>query len=479
MTEELQNGISDAGAGVGKANPINTGKINAIRGSVIDVCFPTKLPPLHQLLRTRGESAALVEVLSHIDAQHIRGMTLTASGGLSRGDEVQDMGGPIRAPVGKTTLSRMLNVFGEPIDGLGDLKETQRRSIHQPAPTLVHRSTKPEIFETGIKAIDVLAPLERGGKAGLFGGAGVGKTVLLTEMIHNTASRHQGVSVFCGIGERCREGEELYREMQQAGLMPNTVMVYGQMNEPPGCRVRVGHTGLTIAEYFREDQHQDVLLLIDNIFRFIQAGAEVAALMGLLPSRLGYQATLATDLSQLEERIASTENGAITSIQAIYVPADDFTDPAAVHAFSHLSASLVLSRKRASEGLYPAVDPLQSGSKMLSPEIVGQRHYQVAQQIRATLAEYEELKDIIAMLGLEQLSQHDRSIVFRARRLDRFLTQPFFSTEQFTGSKGQAVSLNESLDDFERILNDEFADSPESAVYMLGRLPPTASKTGG
>ncbi|MGZ5545754.1 MAG: F0F1 ATP synthase subunit beta [Limisphaerales bacterium] len=446
---------------------------------MVDVSFPLKLPPLKQLLRTTGDTAALIEVLSHLDASSIRGMTLTASRGLSRGDSVEDTGGPICAPVGKTTLSRMLNVFGDPIDGLGNFKETQRRSIHQSPPTLLHRSTKPEMFETGIKVIDVLAPLERGGKTGLFGGAGVGKTVLLTEMIHNTASRHKGVSVFCGIGERCREGEELYREMKEAGLMPNTVMVYGQMNEPPGCRFRVGHTGLTIAEYFREEQHQDVLLLIDNIFRFIQAGAEVSALMGRMPSRLGYQPTLATDLSQLEERIASTENGAITSIQAIYVPADDFTDPAAVHVFSHLSASLVLSRKRAGEGLYPAVDPLQSGSKMLSPEIVGQRHYRIAQQIRSTLAEYEDLKDIIAMLGLEQLSQHDRATVFRARRLERFLTQPFFSTEHFTGAKGQALSLNESLDDFERILNDEFANAPESALYMLGRLPAPAQKTGG
>lgn len=477
MTEPLH--MSNSAAEMDQVVAAKMGAITAIHGSLVDVSFPAELPPLKQLLRATGETSALIEVLSHLDASSIRGMTLTASRGLSRGDSVEDIGGPIRAPVGKTTLSRMLNVFGDPIDGLGDFKDVQRRSIHQSPPTLVHRLTKPEIFETGIKIIDVLAPLERGGKTGLFGGAGVGKTVLLTEMIHNTASRHKGVSVFCGIGERCREGEELYREMKEAGLMPNTVMVYGQMNEPPGCRFRVGHTGLTIAEYFREEQHQDVLLLIDNIFRFIQAGAEVSALMGRMPSRLGYQPTLATDLSQLEERIASTENGAITSIQAIYVPADDFTDPAAVHAFSHLSASLVLSRKRASDGLYPAIDPLQSGSKMLSPEIVGPRHYRIAQQIRSTLAEYEELKDIIAMLGLEQLSQHDRSTVFRARRLERFLTQPFFSTEHFTGTKGQAVSLNESLDDFERILNDEFADIPESALYMLGRLPAAAHKDGG
>ena len=313
-------------------------------------------------------------------------------------------------------------------------------------------------------------PLERGGKAGLFGGAGVGKTVLLTEMIHNMVGHHEGVSIFCGIGERCREGEELYREMKEAGVLPDMVMVFGQMNEPPGSRFRVGQAALTMAEYFRDDEHRDVLLLIDNIFRFIQAGMEVSGLMGQMPSRLGYQPTMGTELSSLEERIANTDTGAITSIQAVYVPADDFTDPAAVHTFSHLSASIVLSRKRASEGLFPAIDPLQSNSKMATPGIVGDRHYALAQKIRRTLAQYSELKDIIAMLGLEQLSPEDREVVNRARRLERFLTQPFFTTEQFTGHKGRLVSLKDALDGCERILNDEFKDHPESALYMIGAI---------
>ncbi len=353
---------------------------------------------------------------------------------------------------------------------------TQWRSVHQPPPSLQRRSTKSEIFETGIKAIDVLLPLEKGGKAGLFGGAGVGKTVLLTEMIHNMVGHHEGVSIFCGIGERCREGEELYRQMVDANVLSNMVMVFGQMNEPPGSRFRVGHAALTMAEYFRDDEHHDVLLLIDNIFRFIQAGMEVSGLMGQMPSRLGYQPTMGTELSQLEERIANTDTGAITSIQAVYVPADDLTDPAAVHTFSHLSASIVLSRKKASEGLYPAIDPLQSNSKMATPGIVGERHYNLAQNIRRTLAQYEGLKDIIAMLGLEQLSQSDRKIVGRARRLERFLTQPFFTTEQFSGMKGKTVSLEETLSGCERILNDEFENYPENALYMIGSVNEAVAK---
>ena len=364
----------------------------------------------------------------------------------------------------------MFDVFGNVIDRHPAPENVEWRSVHQSPPPLARRSTKSEIFETGIKVIDVLAPLERGGKAGLFGGAGVGKTVLLTEMIHNMVGHHEGVSIFCGIGERCREGEELYRDMKQAGVLPNMVMVFGQMNEPPGSRFRVGHTALTMAEYFRDDEHRDVLLLIDNIFRFIQAGSEISGLMGQMPSRLGYQPTMGTELSSLEERIANTDTGAITSIQAVYVPADDFTDPAAVHTFSHLSASIVLSRKRASEGLYPAIDPLQSGSKMATPGIVGERHYALAQEIRNTLAQYDELKDIIAMLGLEQLSAADRAVVARARRLERFLTQPFYTTEQFSGIKGKLVSLKDALDGCERILRDEFKDVPESALYMIGTV---------
>jgi F-type H+-transporting ATPase subunit beta len=312
--------------------------------------------------------------------------------------------------------------------------------------------------------------LERGGKAGLFGGAGVGKTVLISEMIHNVVGRHGGVSVFCGIGERSREGEELYREMQAAGVLDNAVLVFGQMNEPPGARFRVGHAALTMAEYFRDDARQDVLLLIDNIFRFIQAGAEVSGLMGQIPSRLGYQPTLGTELAELEERICSTASGAITSVQAVYVPADDFTDPAAVHTFSHLSAAIVLSRKRASEGFYPAIDPLRSGSSLLAPHVVGTRHYHVAQEVRATLAAYEDLKDIIAMLGIEELSQEDRRTVHRSRRLERFFTQPFFVTEAFTGLEGKMVELEDALAGCERILDDEFAPYPERALYMIGRI---------
>jgi F-type H+-transporting ATPase subunit beta len=364
----------------------------------------------------------------------------------------------------------MFDVFGNAIDRLPAPTDLTWRSVHRAPPPLSRRSTDTEIFETGIKVIDVLVPLERGGKAGLFGGAGVGKTVLLTEMIHNMVGHHDGVSIFCGIGERCREGEELYRDMKDAGVLPNMVMVFGQMNEPPGSRFRVGHAALTMAEYFRDDQHRDVMLLMDNIFRFIQAGSEVSGLMGQMPSRLGYQPTMGTELSSLEERIANTDTGAITSIQAVYVPADDFTDPAAVHTFSHLSASIVLSRKRASEGLFPAIDPLKSSSKMATPSVVGERHYLLAQAIRRTLAQYADLKDIIAMLGLEQLSAEDRAVVARARRLERFLTQPFFTTEQFSGVQGKLVPLQDALDGCERILNDEFKDVPENALYMIGKI---------
>jgi F-type H+-transporting ATPase subunit beta len=370
----------------------------------------------------------------------------------------------------------MCNVFGQAIDRGGSLDDVEWRSVHQPPPPLTRRPTNTEILPTGIKIIDLLAPIERGGKAGLFGGAGVGKTVLLTEIIHNTLGHHEGVSIFCGIGERCREGEELYRDMRAAGVLPGMVMVFGQMNEPPGSRARVGHVALTMAEYFRDDEHRDVMLLIDNIFRFIQAGAEVSGLMGHMPSRLGYQPTLATELAGLEERIASTTTAAITSIQAVYVPADDFTDPAAVHTFAHLSASLVLSRKRASEGLYPAVDPLQSNSKMLTPGVVGERHYLVARQVRQTLAQYEELKDIIAMLGLEQLSAADRKIVMRARLLERFLTQPFFTTEQFSGLAGRSVTLDETLHGCECILRDELENQPESSLYMIGGIDDAKAK---
>ncbi len=448
----------------------NHGTVVSIRGSVVDIRFANRLPPIYSLLHTGSNNQIAIEVLSQLDAHRVRGIALTPTQGLARGTLVTDSGGPLKAPVGKAILSRMFDVFGNTIDRQPAPTAVAWRSVHNAPPPLARRSTKSEVFETGIKVIDVLSPLERGGKAGLFGGAGVGKTVLLTEMIHNMIGHQEGVSIFCGIGERCREGEELYRDMTEAGVLPNMVMVFGQMNEPPGSRFRVGHAALTMAEYFRDDEHRDVLLLMDNIFRFIQAGMEVSGLMGQMPSRLGYQPTMGTELSQLEERIANTDTGAITSIQAVYVPADDFTDPAAVHVFSHLSASIVLSRKRASEGLFPAIDPLQSSSKMATPGIVGERHYALAQEIRRTLAQYAELKDIIAMLGLEQLSPEDRNVVGRARRLERFLTQPFFTTEQFSGFKGKLVSLEDSLDGCERILNDEFKDYPESALYMIGKI---------
>jgi F-type H+/Na+-transporting ATPase subunit beta len=453
-----------------EASSANRGTVTAVRGSVVDVRFEHRLPDIYSVMHTGTSRRIVIEVMTQLDARHIRAIALTSTQGLARGMPVEDTGAPLQAPVGKTIISRMFDVFGNAIDGSPAPQDVRWRGTYRAPPPLSDRLTKSEIFETGIKAIDVLLPLERGGKAGLFGGAGVGKTVLLTEMIHNMIGHRQGVSIFCGIGERCREGEELYRDMKAAGVLKDMVMVFGQMNEPPGSRFRVGQTALTMAEYFRDDEHRDVLLLVDNIFRFIQAGMEVSGLMGQMPSQLGYQPTLSTELSGFEERIASTQAGAITSIQAVYVPADDLTDPAAVHVFSHLSASIVLSRKRASEGLYPAIDLLQSSSKMATPGIVGDRHYTLAQQIRRTLAQYEDLKDVIAMLGLEQLSPADRNTVARARRLERFLTQPFFATERFSGIKGQVVSLKDSLDGCERILRDEFKDHPESALYMIGAI---------
>ncbi|MHB8138810.1 MAG: F0F1 ATP synthase subunit beta [Smithellaceae bacterium] len=451
------------------AEQINQGNVLSIRSSVVDVHFAVA-PSIRNVLIAGENGEYVIEVFTQLDANTIRGVALTPTQGLARGQIVTDTGKPFEVPVGNQLMGRVFNVFGKTIDKKGDVDGCELRSIHREPIPLRDQSTVSEIFETGIKAIDVLAPLERGGKAGLFGGAGVGKTVLITEMIHNTVSGHEGMSIFCGIGERCREGEELYREMEESGVLGNTVMVFGQMNEPPGARFRVGHAALTMAEYFRDDAKQDVLLMIDNIFRFIQAGMEVSGLLGQLPSRLGYQPTLATELAELEERICNTKTGAITSIQAVYVPADDFTDPSAVHTFGHLSATIALSRKRASEGLYPAIDLLQSGSKMLMPNIAGERHYKIAQEIRKTLAVYEDLKDIIAMLGISELSRDDQRTVYRARRLERFFTQPFFVTEQFTGTSGKMVSREDTLNGCERILNDEFADIPERALYMIGPI---------
>jgi F-type H+-transporting ATPase subunit beta len=448
------------------------GEIVAIHGSVLDIRFRGDPPRIHDLLRA---GKLRIEVTSLVGEGVVRGMALGAVQGLGLGMPVEATGAPIQVPVGDALRGRMLNVFGEPIDGKGPVEAVAHEAIHRPPPPLTNRVVSKEIFETGIKAMDLLCPIERGGKTGLFGGAGVGKTVLITELIHNTASHHQGVSLFCGIGERSREAEELYRETREAGVLDKTVLLFGQMNEPPGVRFLIGNTALTIAEYFRDERRQDVLLLIDNIFRFIQAGSEVSGLLGRMPSRVGYQPTLATELAALEERIASTRSGAITSIQAVYVPADDFTDPAVTHVFSHLSASVVLSRKRASEGLYPAIDPLASTSLMLNPGVAGQRHYDIARAVRRTLADYEDLRDIIAMLGLEELSSADRATVARARRLERFLTQPFFTTEAFTGAKGRLVPLAETLDGCEQLLDQTEFDRPESVYYMIGAISEAVS----
>jgi F-type H+-transporting ATPase subunit beta len=457
-------------AGMDMSGIQNIGYVSSVRGSVVDVRFPKQLPRIHNQLQAGKEGRKIFEVLTHLDTEVVRCIALTPTQGLARGSMVIDTGKPLMVPVGEELLGRVFNVFGNPIDHKGIVKAVEWRSIHQPPVPLSRQITTSQIYETGIKAIDVLAPLEKGGKAGLLGGAGVGKTVLIMELIHNMAGKYEGISIFCGIGERCREGEELYREINEVGVLKNAIMVFGQMNEQPGARFRVGHAALTMAEYFRDDAKQDVLLLIDNIFRFVQAGAEVSGLMGQLPSSVGYQPTLATELAQLEERICSTSTGAISSVQAVYVPADDFTDPAVVHTFGHLSASIVLSRKMASQGLYPSIDPLQSHSRMLSPHIVGEKHYQIAQKIRKTLAEYEELKDIIAMLGLEELSQDDQRTVNRARRLERFLTQPFFTTEEFTGHKGKMVKLEDALFGCEMILEDKFQGYPERSLYMIGTI---------
>jgi len=451
----------------------NVGKIAAVRGSVIEAVFEDRLPSVNSMLLTGRDSKVILEVNSFMDEKTVKAVALTFTAGIARGDEVIDTGKPITAPVGTWVLGKMFDVFGNRLDGEAESGATEGvecREIYQRPLPFSRRISSDEIFQTGIKAIDVLAPLAKGEKAGLFGGAGVGKSVLITELINNMAHKLKGYSIFCGIGERSREAEEMYREIRDAGLIGNVAMVFAQMNEPPGARFRVGHAALTMAEHFRDVDKKDVLLLIDNIFRFIQAGSELSGLLGKMPSRVGYQPTLASELSELEERISSTRTGSITSIQAVYVPADDFTDPSATHTFSHLSSSVVLSRKRASEGLYPAIDPLASSSKMLNPAIVGERHYRIASGIRKNLATYEELKDIIAILGIEELSREDRDVVYRARRLERFLTQPFFTTEHFTGMKGKLVDLEEALEGCERILNDEYMEHAESDLYMIGRV---------
>ena len=454
----------------------NWGQITRIRGSIIEAYFPERLPLINSKLTAGEEQEAVFEVNSQISDKSIMAIALTPTAGLSRGTSILDTGKPIMVPVGKETPGKIFDVLGNQLDEDRISLNIPMRSIHQKPVPFSKRSTNDEIFITGIKAIDVLTPLAKGEKAGLFGGAGVGKSVLITELINNTAAAMEGYSIFCGIGERSREAEELYREIKEAGVLDHTVLVFAQMNEPPGARFRVGHGALTMAEYFRDVGKKDVLLLIDNIFRFIQAGSEVSGLTGKMPSRVGYQPTLATELSELEERICNTRNGSITSIRAVYVPADDFTDPSATHTFPHLSASVVLSRKRAGEGLYPAMDPLNSTSRMLNPEIVGQRHYDIAREIKMTLSAYEDLKDVIAMLGISELSNKDRNIVYRARRLERFLTQPFFTTEQFTGMEGKFVTLEDALTGCERILHDEFMDYSEDDLYMIGSIDEAVRK---
>jgi F-type H+-transporting ATPase subunit beta len=455
------------------------GHISSIEGGIADIRFEEgDLPSITSCLVTFTEPEIVIEVASLPSADTARGLVLNPTADLRLGLAVRDTGEPIRVPVADDVLGRMFNVFGDTIDGGPELGDVRRRPILRDPVPLSKRRVESALFETGIKAIDLLSPIERGGKAGLFGGAGVGKTVLITEMIHNMVAEYHGVSLFCGIGERCREAEELYRDMREAGVLDNTVMVFGQMNESPGVRFRVGHAALTMAEFFRDERRREVLVLIDNIFRFVQAGSEVSGLLGRIPSRVGYQPTLGTELADLEERICSTDRAAMTSIQAVYVPADDFTDPAATHTFSHLSASIVLSRRKASEGLYPAIDPLQSFSKLLTPGAVSERHYRVARDVRNTLAEYEDLKDIIAMLGLEELSQKDRATVRQARQLERFLTQPFFSTEAMTGAEGRFMPLEETLESCERILAGDFADRDEGDFYMIGSVDELPEREG-
>ncbi len=452
------------------------GEVSEIRGSTALFYFPRKLPEiLHVVEVYIGERKISFEIVQHTSEKEAKGIALHPTEGIQRGAKAIDTKSPISVPVGEEILGRVFNLFGEVQDGKEGLEHIRKEPIHRPFIPMKKQRIIKEILETGIKAIDLLSPIEKGGKAGMFGGAGVGKTVLIMEMIYNMASKHKGVSLFCGIGERTREAVDLYREIQEQNILDKTVLVFGQMDEQPGARFRVGHSALTMAEYFREEG-KDVLLLIDNIFRFVQAGSEVSGLLGRLPSRVGYQPTMATELSQLQERICSTDSATISSIQAVYVPADDFTDPAAVHIFGHLSSTVVLSRKRASQGLYPAIDPLQSQSKMLNPEFVGERHFHVAKEVKNTLATYENLKDIIAILGFQELARKDQQTVTKARKLEKFLTQPFFMTEQFTSIEGKFVSIEDTLDGCERILQGEIEDLSEDDLYMVGGIDDALEK---
>jgi F-type H+-transporting ATPase subunit beta len=449
----------------------NSGFIEQIIGPVIDVRFNDQLPPIYQALAVQlNKRTIILEVQQHLGGGLVRTIAMDSTDGLKRGQEVSDTGQSIMVPVGEETLGRMFNVLGQTIDGAAEVKTQTAYPLHRPAPKFVEQSTKVEVLETGIKVIDLICPIVKGGKVGLFGGAGVGKTVLIQELIHNVAHEHGGYSVFAGVGERTREGNDLYHEMKDSGVLDKVCMVFGQMNEPPGARARVALTGLAMAEYFRDEKNQDVLLFIDNIFRFTQAGSEVSALLGRLPSAVGYQPTLASEMGELQERIASTDKGSITSIQAVYVPADDLTDPAPATTFSHLDSTVVLSRSLSELGIYPAVDPLDSKSTLLDPNIVGEEHYRVATEVQRVLQKYKDLQDIIAILGMEELSDEDRLAVARARRLQRFLSQPFFVAQSFTGTPGQYVKVEQTVKDCAEILAGQHDDKPESDFYMCGSL---------
>ena len=449
----------------------NSGLIEQIIGPVVDVRFNDQLPPIYQALAVQlNKQTIILEVQQHLGGGLVRTIAMDSTDGLKRGQEVGDSGQSIMVPVGEETLGRMFNVLGQTIDGAAEVKTKTAYPLHRPAPKFVEQSTKVEVLETGIKVIDLICPIVKGGKVGLFGGAGVGKTVLIQELIHNVAHEHGGYSVFAGVGERTREGNDLYHEMKDSGVLDKVCMVFGQMNEPPGARARVALTGLAMAEYFRDEKNQDVLLFIDNIFRFTQAGSEVSALLGRLPSAVGYQPTLASEMGELQERIASTDKGSITSIQAVYVPADDLTDPAPATTFSHLDSTVVLSRSLSELGIYPAVDPLDSKSTLLDPNIVGEEHYRVATEVQRVLQKYKDLQDIIAILGMEELSDEDRLTVARARRLQRFLSQPCFVAQSFTGTPGQYVKVEQTVKDCAEILAGQHDDKPESDFYMRGSL---------
>jgi F-type H+-transporting ATPase subunit beta len=461
-------------------NAPNVGKLIEVRGVVIDALFPDELPEIYSALRiSTGDGSLIAEVQQHLGDDRVRAVAMDSTDGLARGIDVVDLGGPITVPVGEQTLGRLWNVIGEPIDKKEPLADgVERWPIHREPPSFQELEPKTEMFVTGIKVIDLIAPYVRGGKVGLFGGAGVGKTILIQELIHNVAMEHGGVSVFSGVGERTREGNDLWIEMQEAGVLDKVALVYGQMNEPPGARLRVGLSGLTMAEYFR-DEGQDVLLFIDNIFRFVQAGSEVSALLGRMPSAVGYQPTLATEMGQLQERITSTRTGSVTSVQAIYVPADDLTDPAPANTFAHLDATTVLSRAIVEMGIYPAVDPLDSFSRALQPGTVSDEHYETATRVQEILQRYKDLQDIIAILGIEELSDDDRLTVQRARKIQRFLSQPNFVAEQFTGTPGEYVRLEDTIKGFQEIIEGKHDELPEQAFYMVGTIEQAVEKGGG